>query len=284
MKTVNLSTETDDKESPSESNGRQKRLLIILLVVLLIGAAAIAAQQFLLKEKKPAVTPMRGPVATVPPVPPPVPLSPTPSVKPSEPVQPAPAGSLSAPSFPPPAATPKTEEAKELPKASRPARHVASAGSKAQPLKGYALQVVACADETTALEHTKKLKAEGVSSKISKSRAMLTKHSVYLGDFSGPEEAAALGLRLKEGGIGVTLHMTEGGRYSFLVSSYFTLNEAVDAAHDLEKKGYAARIRETTAQAPVYRVRIEHLANRGQAAALIGRLRGLGYSPVVVRE
>ena len=281
MKTVNLSSDPGDKESPSESNGRQKRLLIILLVVLLIGAAAIAAQQFLLKERKPAATPMRGPVATVPP---PVPLSPTPSVKPSEPVQPAPAGSLSVPSFPPPATRPKTEEAKELPKASKPARHVASAGSNAQPLKGYALQVVACADETTALEHTKKLKTEGVSSKISKSRAMLTKHSVYLGDFSGPEEADPLGLRLKEDGIGVTLHMTEGGRYSFLVSSYFTLNEAVDAAHDLEKKGYAARIRETTAQAPVYRVRIEHLANRGQAAALIGRLRGLGYSPVVVRE
>ena len=197
-------------------------------------------------------------------------------VPPSPATPPVSAPSMAAPS-------PKAEEIKK-PKPSKSQLKVSALDRKTLPARGYTLQVLACAEEKNALENLQKLKIEGFSPTIVKAKATLTKHSVYLGDFSGPEEAASFGTRLKEDEISAILYMTGGGRYSFLISSYFSLNEAIDASHELEKKGYPARIRGTTAQTSVYQVRIGHFANRGQAAAPIQRLQDLGYSPVVVRE
>jgi len=188
---------------------------------------------------------------------------------------------VSAPSVAAPA--PKAEAIEE----SKPPKSQLKASAedrKAPPAHRYFLQVLACAEEKNALESLQKLKAEGFSPVIVKAQATLTKHSVYIGDFSGPEEAASLGARLKEDEISAILYTTGEGRYSFLISSYFTLNEAIDASHEVEKKGYPARILEKTAQTSVYQVRMGHFADRGQAAAPIQRLRDLGYSPIVVRK
>ena len=190
-----------------------------------------------------------------------------------------------APASTPSAAAPSSKpEAIEEPKTSKSPLKTSAEDRKALPAHGYSLQVLACVEEKNARENLQKLKAEGFSPAIVKAKATLTKHSVYIGDFSGPEEAASLGTRLQADGISAILFTAGGGRYSFLISSYSTLNEAIDASHELEKKGYPARIQETTARTSVYQVRTGHFANRGQAAAPIQRLRDLGYSPVLVKE
>jgi hypothetical protein len=211
------------------------------------------------------------------------PAAPASSMKRPEVVPPLPATTpASGPSLGAP--SPKAEQVRELAKPSKSQPRASAEEGKTHRAHGYALQVLACADEKNASEALQKLKNEGFSPEIVKTKTTLTRHSIYLGDFSGPEEAAALGIRMKEDKISATLHMTEGGRYSYLISSYYTLNEAVDASHALEEKGYPVGIRETTAQDLVYQVRIRHFADPGQAAAPIQHLRDLGYSPIVVRE
>lgn len=280
MKKLNLADDSGEIDASSSSNVRQKRLLIILVVVLIIGGGVFAAQQFLFKEKGPALVPMRPPMTAIPPSPP---ASPAPSVTPSETVPPSPtAPPVSAPALAPPSS--KAEQVTELPKPSKPRLQPSGEDRKTLPTHGYTLQVLSCVEEKNARESLQRLNAEGFSPEIIKTKATLTKRSLYLGDFSSPEEAASLDARLKEDGISAVLHMAGEGRYSYLISSYFTLSEAIDASHELEKKGYPVRIRETTAQTSVYQVRMGHFANRGQAAEPIQRLRDLGYSPVVVRE
>jgi cell division septation protein DedD len=145
--------------------------------------------------------------------------------------------------------------------------------------------VASYVEEKNARSLMKDLKEQGLSPKlIKKGKATLTQHSVYLGDFSSPEEAGEMGARLQADGIRVTLKPMEKGHYSFLVSSSFVLNDAIDLAHELQKKDYSARIRSSQVQAPVYQVFVGRFSERTQTAESVQRLQEMGHSPIVVRK
>lgn len=277
MKRVNLSGDLGGPAASSGFTPRARRLLILLLIVIVLGAGAFAAQKFLLQEKTPAPVPVR-PLAQAPP---PIPK---PSIKPPETVQPA--AVVPPVAAPPSIATPSQarKEAKlEKPLESEPIPPEAE--KRRTPAQHrYSLQVASCVVEKNALSLTKTLQAEGFSPRIVKAKAALTKHSVYLGDFSSPVEANEMGDRLQADGIRAALKPMEKGHYSYLISSSFILNEAIDTAHELLKKNYAARIRSAQVQTPVYQVLVGRFADRTQTAKPIERLRGMGYSPILVRE
>jgi len=294
MNKINLAEDSGGKDAPSGLTPRTKRLLILLLAVFILGAGFLAAQRFLFQEKMPPPTPSR-PLAVAP-TPAPQPLS-----KPPEAGPPAPAVAPSAapPSVAAPVATPpsktgeaaKQAESHPKPKeASKPREAVKAEGKveaekkKTPPRPRYSIQVASSVQEKNALSLVQGLKAQGFSPRVTKTKVTLTRHSVYLGDFSHRTEAAEMDNRLREEGISATLQMMEKGRYGYLIFSSFVLDEAIDAAHELQKKNYSAKIRSVPAQTPVYQVRVGHYAGRAQTATPIERLRELGYSPIVVKE
>jgi cell division protein FtsN len=151
------------------------------------------------------------------------------------------------------------------------------------PSPKYSIQVESYSQESNALSSKRRLEQEGFSPRIVQSKMALTRHNVYLGDFSTPEQAAEMGSRLQAEEIRGTLESLEDGHQSYLVGSFYTLAEAVDRALEIQRKNYPVKVSSTPVRT-VYHVRIGHFGDRLQAAKMVARLRAQGHSPIVVKE
>ena len=278
---------TGDEEQGKKGTGkslppRTKRLLVILVAVFIVGIGILAAQRFLLQQQ-PLPSPPARPVTAAPPAPPPA------SSKPPEVVQPLPAiPPVSVPA--PPVTTGRREEiAKPVehpkPEAKGEEGGKIESGSTKEAYRRakYSIQVESYSQENNALSLKKRLEQEGFSPRIVQSKMALTRHNVYLGDFSSPEQAAEMGSRLQAEGIRGTLESLEDGRQSYWIGSFYTLAEAVDRALEIQRKNYPVRVSSTPVRA-LYHVRIGHFDDRLRAAKMVARLRGQGHSPIVVKE
>ncbi len=279
---------TRDEEQEKKGTGKSlppstKRLLVILVAVFIVGIGVLAAQKFLLQQQ-PLPSPPARPATTAPPAPPQA------SSKPPEVVQPLPAvPPVSVPT--PPVSTAKEEEIAEPvehPKPEAKGKEGERIGSRSTregyPSPKYSIQVESYSQESNALSLKRRLEQEGFSPRIVQSKMALTRHNVYLGDFSGPEQAAEMGSRLQAEGIRGTLESLEDGRQSYWVGSFYTLAEAVDRALEIQRKNYPVRVVSSTPMRAVYHVRIGHFDDRLRAAKMVARLRGQGHSPIVVKE
>ncbi|MDH7499303.1 MAG: SPOR domain-containing protein [candidate division NC10 bacterium] len=274
MRKIDLSGDSGEINAPSGLTPRAKRLLVLLLIVVILGAGAYAAQKFLFPEKRLAPPPA-PPLAQLPPPVPQLPAKPPQSVPPAS----------VAPAVPSPPSTPASKEVKwgEPLKPGLEATRSEAKAKPAPPRQRFSIQVVSCAEEKNARSLASRLQAEGLSARIMKGRATLTRHRTYVGHFSSLEEAREMGERLHTDGISATLQPMEPGKYAYLIASSYALNDAIDRAHELSKKGYVPSIRSSQVQAPVYRVLVGRFAHRAEAIKPIQRLKEMGYSPILVK-
>ena len=129
----------------------------------------------------------------------------------------------------------------------------------------------------------RKLDAAGYPAVIRKGTAYVTKQIVTVGEPTGKREAEDLSRRLNVDGFPSQL-LTVGGKYAPQIGAFFTLDEAIDLARELQKKNYPPKITSKLATAVVFQVRHEKFSSRAAAVRRGEELKGKGFSFLVVRE
>jgi cell division septation protein DedD len=297
-----------EDEDDSEG-GRPRRLLIILgLVVILAGGGYLAWNLFLEPAPPPppaprpmAIPPVAKAPAPAPPAPAPatVPVPPpakapeaakAPAVKPEAkpPVAPAkPEAKAPAQSAKPEAKTPvqpAKPEAKAPPQpakseAKAPVAPVRSAGTGS-----FSVQVGAMAMQENAERLRRQLEEKGYKATVRQGTAHIAKHVVTVGEFGGRREAEDTSRRLSVDGFPAQL-LAADGKFAPQIGAFFSLDEAIDLARELQKKGYAPKITSRQVNTTVYQVRHGGFDSRAAAVTRGEELRAKGFATfMVVRD
>jgi len=299
------------QEEPQKEAGRTRRIVILAGVgVLLIGGLYLANQLFL----SPPPPPPGPPPRTAAPVPRGATPAPAPATAPVTP--PAPPAKAETKAPPATAATtgtkaplpPAKAEAKGAPavakadanapapaaKSARPPLAPPSLQAKAAappaPLAkaaapalatSFSLQVGAMVQQSNADALKRKLDAEGFPAKIRKGSVFLNKHVVTVGEPAGRSEAEELARRLNVDGFPSELVSLEG-KQTPQVGAFFTLDDAIDLARELQKKNYRPKITARPVTTEVYQVRHGEFVSRAAAKQRGEELKAKGFTPVVV--
>ncbi len=150
--------------------------------------------------------------------------------------------------------------------------------------KRYTLQVAGLVVERNALALKTRLEQLGFRPIIRETTAFITRHRVYAGEFTSREEAERTARRLNVDGFPSDLIEIEGGKFRLQVGSHFDLNEAIDLAHDLQKKNYTSRIVSKRVPTRVHAVRVGDYENRSDALRALGEFKRQGFTPLIVRK
>ncbi len=180
-----------------------------------------------------------------------------------------------------PAAPAKVSE-KPLP--APPAKTEAKADRK--PVAGpssFSLQVGAMVMQENAETLKRRLDERGFPASVRKGTAYITKHVVTVGEFGGRREAEELARRLSVDGFTSQL-LAEEGKYAPQVASFFNLDEAIDLARELQKKGYIPKISSKPANTTVFQVRHGTFDSRASAVKRGDELRAKGFNVLIVRN
>ena len=293
-----LGEEADLMAEEGRTGGGMRRILIIFGIgVLLIGGWYLANQLFLTAPPPPPTPPLIArPVAPVPtPMPAPqapVPAAPTPAApaKPpakeqAKPAPPAPPPSAKAAPPPPAPAKPEPAKAPAVPEKAPPAKAEAKAPTKAAPAgpTKYSLQIGAMVMQPNADALKQKLDASGFRASIRKGTAFVTRQIVTVGDPNSKREAEDLSRRLNVDGFPSEL-VALGGKYSPQVGAFFSLDEAIDLARELQKKNYPPKIISKPANTVVFQVRHGQFDSRAAAVKRGEELKSKGFNFMVVRD
>jgi cell division protein FtsN len=291
------STELDEADDADAGRGRTRRLLILLgLVVILAGGGYLAWNLFMEPPPPPPspARPMPVPAAKAPTPPPP------PSPAPAAPAAPAPAPAPLKSAGLPPAATPAEKAPASPAKAPAPApaakapekpapppasKAVAKAEPKPAAAAGsFSVQVGAMAMQENAERLRRQLEEKGFPASIRQGTAHLAKHVVTVGDFGGRREAEELSRRLAVDGFPSQLLSLEG-KFAPQIGAFFSLDEAIDLARELQKKNYAPKISSRRVDTTVYQVRHGSFPSRAEAVKRGEELRAKGFATfMVVRD
>ena len=292
--------ELEDPEE--EGGGRSRRLLLILgLVVILAGGGYLAWNLFL--EQPPPLPlpprPIAAPMAKAPApaapqasaVPAPMASAPAPAKQEAKAVSPAPAKPEAKPASPPtataeakPTAPGKTATVAGKPAPAPPAKTEAKADRK--PVAGpssFSLQVGAMVMQENAETLKRRLDERGFPASVRKGTAYITKHVVTVGEFGGRREAEELARRLSVDGFTSQL-LAEEGKYAPQVASFFNLDEAIDLARELQKKGHIPKISSKPANTTVFQVRHGTFDSRASAVKRGDELRAKGFNVLIVQN
>ena len=303
--------EATDGGTPDESGGHGsgvRRILIIAGIgVILIGGWYLAQPLFFSQQPPPPPSgpvklPIPAPSAKVPVLPAPTKeptQTPTPQVKPpvkeeAKATSPAPPGKSETPA--PPAKDPSTKKAAVIPPApgkpesgqpvaaEKPAspKPGEKASSKGAPVS-YSLQVGAMVIEQNADALKRKLDAGGFPAVIRKGSAHVSKQIVTVGEPTAKREAEELSRRLNVDGFPSQL-MAVGDKYTPQIGSFYSENEAIDLARELQKKNYSPKIIYKPATTAIYQVRHGKFDSRLAAVRRGEELKGKGFSYLVVRD
>jgi cell division septation protein DedD len=301
--------EGTEVSAPEESGGGEKsmglrRILIIVGIgVILIGAWYLAQPLFFAPTPPPPSIPVR-PAPVAPPVKAPAtpakeaaPATPTkpPAEQEAKPTPPAPPAKTAAPAKEAapakPAAAPltpgKAEAGKGTPagKAAPTKKAEAKVTKKPGPkaARSYSIQFGAMVQEENAEALKRKLDASGFPAVIRKGTVSLNKQLVTVGEPTGKTEAEDLARRLNVDGFPSQLLIT-GGKYTPLVGAFFTLDEAIDLARELQKKNYPPKIVSKPATTVVYQVRHGKFDSRAAAMRQSEELKKKGFDFRIVPE
>ena len=159
-----------------------------------------------------------------------------------------------------------------------------SDGARGHEGKRYTLQVAGLVVERNALALKTHLEQLGFRPIIRETTAFITRHRVYAGEFTSREEAERTARRLNVDGFPSDLIEIEGGKFRLQVESHFDLNEAIDLAHDLQKKNYTSRIVSKRVPTRVHAVRVGDYENRSDALRALGEFKRQGFTPLIVRK
>jgi cell division protein FtsN len=183
------------------------------------------------------------------------------------------------PKEPPPPVEPKAEvpETPKPPAAAaapeKPSLKVAK--PKEEGVKRYSLQVASLVVEQNALTLKKRLEKLGYTPIIRKVATSISRHRVYAGEFDGRQEAEEAARRLNVDGF--PSNIVEGG-------SAVQLNDAIDLAHNLQKKNHTAKIVSEPTSTLVHQVSVGQYGSRTEAQEALEALKKHGFAPLVVRR
>lgn len=283
--------EADEEGAPEPSPAPSSRRRIVLLILLLAVVAAFGARNFIgtyIGRKSGTPLPAPGQIVTPPtgqvPGPSPTPQMPVSAGTPEHPTK---APGLDSAVEPRLTFTPSPEKnvERELPQARAvqegPVEHLAPKAA----LRGrFSVQVAAMAHEPNAKALSRKLEKLGYPVTIRKERASTTRHIVLVaapGDRR--EEADALMERLKVEGVPAVVGESDG-RYRVEAGRSAVLDQAIDLAHELQKKGFTPKIASETATTTLYRVRVGQFTSRGEAGQRAKELREKGFPALIVKR
>ena len=305
--------EGTEVSAPEESVGEEKsmglrRILILVGIgVILIGGWYLAQPLFFAPTPPPPPTPVRpAPVAppakapatptkeAAPPAGPTKPPAqqeamPIPPPSPAKTVTPAVPAKEAAPAKPtaPPPTPGKVEAGKRTPAGKAAPTKKAEAKRAAKPAPkaahSYSIQFGAMVQEENAEALKRKLDASGFPAVIRKGTVSLNKQLVTVGEPTGKAEAEDLTRRLNVDGFPSELLIT-GGKYTPLVGAFFTLDEAIDLARELQKKNYPPKIVSKPATTVVYQVRHGKFDSRAAAMRQSEELKKKGFDFRIVPE
>jgi cell division septation protein DedD len=160
---------------------------------------------------------------------------------------------------------------------------VARPAVKATPGGRFSVQVGAMAQEANAQVLSQKLEKLGYAVTIRKGRTSATQHVVLVAAPGERSEADALVERLKAEGISAVVGESDGG-YRVEAGRSAVLDEAIDIARELQKKGFTPKIASETAGPTLYLVRVGQFASRGEASKRAKELREKGFPALIVKR
>ena len=183
-------------------------------------------------------------------------------------------------------AKPEKPPVKAQPKVEKPAPKALAKVTKSEESleKRYTLQVASLVREKNALSLEKKLGELGYTPVVRKMTASITHHRVYGGEFGSREEAEQAARKLNVDGYPSKVIKTKEGKFAPEVGSFLRLNEAIDLAHNLQTKNYAAKIVSRPTSTPVHQVRVGKYENRAEALKALESLKGKGFEPIIVKR
>ena len=151
------------------------------------------------------------------------------------------------------------------------------------PRKRFSIQVGAMAYEANARALRQRLEKLGYPSTIRKGRASIVQHVVLVGTPSNRSEVDALTERLKLEGISAVVGESDDG-YRVEAGKSMHVDEAIDLARDLQKKGVTTKIAQETVATTLYLVRVGEFMSRSEARQTGQELRQKGFSVLVVKR
>lgn len=183
-------------------------------------------------------------------------------------------------------AKPEKPPVKAEPKVEKPAPKALAKVTKPEESleKRYTLQVASLVREKNALSLEKKLGELGYTPVVRKMTASITHHRVYGGEFGSREEAEQAARKLNVDGFPSKVVKTKEGKFAPEVGAFLRLNEAIDLAHSLQTKNYAAKIVSEPTSTPVHQVRVGKYENRAEALKALESLKGKGFEPIIVKR
>lgn len=147
----------------------------------------------------------------------------------------------------------------------------------------FSVQVGAMAREANARALRQRLERLGYPSMIQKEEGSVTQHVVLVATPGDKTEADAVAERLRMEGVSASSAESDGG-YRVMAGRSTVLDEAIDLARELQKKGFTTKIASETANSTLYLVRVGEFMRRSEARRTARELRGKGFPVFIVKR
>jgi len=286
-----------DEKAASEADGGAppSRVRLLLLILLLLVVVVIGVRHFIgtyLGREINLSLPLPGRVGT-PPVndgPRPSPAPPTPVAGLSPERQAEVSGLREAPrsgsNLTPP---PPDQQAKHLepqspePGGVRPLGVGAPKVAKIASRRRFSVQVGAMAHEANAHALRRRLEQLGYPSTILKGRAPISRHVVFVSVSGNGNEAQLLMEKLRAEGFSASASES-AGRHRVETGRLVLLDDAIDLARDLQRKGFTPTIAAETVNTTLYLVRVGEFSSRAKARQTSRELQKKGFPVLIAKE
>jgi len=285
-----------DEKAASEADGGAppSRVRLLLLSLLLLVVVAIGVRRFIgtyFGREINLSRPLLGRVGT-PPVndrPRPLPAPPTPAagLSPERPAE------VSGPHEAPRSGSDLTplpdQQAKHAgpqspePGGVRPLGVGAPKIAKIASRRRFSVQVGAMAHEANAHALRRRLEQLGYSSTIRKGRASISHQVVFVSAPGDGNDAQVLTEKLRAEGFSAFVSES-GGRYRVEAGRSVLLDDAIDLARDLQRKGFTPTIAAETVNTTLYLVRVGEFSSRAKARQTSRELQRKGFPVLIAKE
>ncbi|MBI4380582.1 MAG: SPOR domain-containing protein [candidate division NC10 bacterium] len=147
----------------------------------------------------------------------------------------------------------------------------------------FSVQVGAMAHEANAHALRDRLEQLGYPSTIRKRRASISRQVVFVSAPGDENDAQVLTEKLRAEGFSAFVSES-GGRYRVETGRLGLLDDAIDLARDLQKKGFTPTIAVETVSTTLYLVRVGTFSSRAKARQTSRELQKKGFPVLIAKE